>query len=85
VRRVSYTLRHTYDEPVEIGSEYVEGDFEDFAGRWRFDDAGEGRTRACLEVRIDPGLPLPRPVLAMVNRRVLRTAVEDLARRLEAA
>src|SRR3954454_11447795 len=36
-KRVRYRLRQRYDEPARIGSEYLGGDFRDFAGEWRFE------------------------------------------------
>ena len=36
VKRVHYRLRQVYDEPHRLGSEYLGGDFRDFAGEWRF-------------------------------------------------
>jgi ribosome-associated toxin RatA of RatAB toxin-antitoxin module len=84
LRRVRYTLRHEYDEPREIGSEYIDGDFKCFEGRWRFDPAGDGVTRLRFDLRIDPGLPVPARFQRMLHERVLRSAVEDLRKRLEA-
>lgn len=83
LRRVGYTLRHVYDRPHEIGSEYVEGDFECFEGRWSFRPAGDGRTNVRFDLRIDPGLPIPGPIQKMLSDRVLKTSVEDLRKRLE--
>ena len=83
LRRVRYSLRHIYDAPREIDSEYLGGDFRCFEGRWRFDPAGPGRTSARFDLRIDPGLPIPGRIQRMLNERVLRSAVEDLRKRLE--
>jgi ribosome-associated toxin RatA of RatAB toxin-antitoxin module len=82
LRRVRYSLRHIYDAPNEIDSEYLEGDFNCFEGRWRFDPAADGTTRARFDLRIDPGLPIPGRIQRMLNERVLRSAVEDLRKRL---
>lgn len=83
IRRVRYTLRHVYDPPREIDSDYVGGDFDCFEGRWRFERNGDGTTRARFDLRIDPGLPIPGRIQRMLNERVLRSAVEDLRKRLE--
>ena len=61
VKRVHYRLRQVYDEPHRLGSEYLGGDFRDFAGEWRFAPLDGNRTRAELDLRIDPGLLRPRP------------------------
>ena len=83
LRCVKYVLRHDYDAPHRIGSSYVEGDFECFEGQWEFEPAGAGQTTARFDLRIDPGLPLPGRITKMLNDRVLRSAVEDLRKRLE--
>ncbi len=78
---VHYTLRHAYEEPRRISSSYVEGDFRDCRGQWTFEDLGGVRTRACFELEIDPGRIMPRPVVKMLNSRVMKGSVEDLRRR----
>ena len=83
LRSVTYRLRHTYDPPNEIGSEYLEGDFNCFEGRWRFEPDRGGRTRVHLDLRIDPGLPIPGRIQKMLNDRVLKSSVEDLRKHLE--
>lgn len=85
LRSVTYRLRHSYDPPKEIGSEYLGGDFNCFEGRWRFAPAGTGRTVVHLDVRIDPGLPIPARLQKVLNNRVLRSSVEDLRKHLEGA
>lgn len=77
---VHYTLRHTYDEPRRISSVYVEGDFRDCSGQWTFKPAGEGRTEVRFELRIDPGRAIPKPIVKMMNRQVMKGSVEDLRR-----
>ena len=83
VRTFKYRLRCIYDEPSKIDSEYLDGPFRDFAARWQFDAAADGGTRATVEVRLDPGRLVPRPVARMVEDAVLGRAVEDLKRRVE--
>ena len=80
VKRVKYRLRQVYDEPARIGSEYLGGDFRDFAGEWRFVDLGHGRTRAELDLRIDPGRFVPGPVRAAIADAVMRRSLADLQR-----
>jgi ribosome-associated toxin RatA of RatAB toxin-antitoxin module len=83
IRRVTYTLRHTYERPNRIFSEYVEGDFRRFEGDWSLTDLDGGRCKARLWLRIDPGLPLPGRIVRMLQGRVLNTAVEELRTHLE--
>jgi ribosome-associated toxin RatA of RatAB toxin-antitoxin module len=84
-KRVRYRLRQVYDEPARIGSEYLAGDFRDFAGEWRFVAVGGGRTRAELDLRIDPGRFVPGPVRAAIGDAVMRRALSDLKRYLDSS
>ena len=78
VRTVRYTLRQIYDEPHRLGSEYLGGDFRDFGGEWRFQSIADGRTRAELDLRIDPGRFVPGIVRTAIADAVMRRAVRDL-------
>ena len=80
VKRVRYRLRQVYDAPVRIGSAYLGGDFRDFAGEWRFIALDDGRTRAELDLRIDPGRFVPGPVRAAIADAVMRRSLADLKR-----
>ena len=83
VKRVRYRLRQVYDEPRRIGSEYLGGDFRAFEGEWRFEPLADGRTRAELDLRIDPGRLVPGPLRALIADAVMRRALSDLQRHLE--
>lgn len=85
VRRVRYRIRQTYDgAPHRIGSEYVEGDFRDFGGEWRFVEAdGGARTRVELDLTIDPGRFVPGPVRSLIADAVMRRALADLKAHVE--
>jgi ribosome-associated toxin RatA of RatAB toxin-antitoxin module len=85
VRTFRYRLRCLYDEPQAIDSIYVDGPFRDFSARWRFEPIGSSpdRTNAVVEVRLDPGRLVPRPVARIVEDALLGRAVEDLKRRVE--
>jgi ribosome-associated toxin RatA of RatAB toxin-antitoxin module len=85
VKTVRYRLRQVYDEPRLVGSEYLGGDFRDFAGEWRFEPIDGGRTRAELDLRIDPGRLVPRPLRAAIGDAVMRRSLRDLKRYVEAA
>jgi ribosome-associated toxin RatA of RatAB toxin-antitoxin module len=78
LRTVRYTLRQVYEEPHRLGSEYLGGDFRDFAGEWRFEPVGDGRTRAELDLRIDPGRFVPGIVRTAIADAVMRRALRDL-------
>jgi ribosome-associated toxin RatA of RatAB toxin-antitoxin module len=79
-KTVRYRLRQVYDEPRRVGSEYLGGDFRDFAGEWRFLPIDGGRrTRAELDLRIDPGRFVPGPLRRAISDAVMRRALSDLA------
>ena len=78
VKTVRYRLRQLYDEPHRVGSEYLGGDFRDFAGEWRFESLGERRTRAELDLRIDPGRFVPGVLRKAIADAVMRRALRDL-------
>ena len=42
VKTMRYTLRHSYEEPHRITGEYLDGDFEDFAGEWLMEETASG-------------------------------------------
>jgi ribosome-associated toxin RatA of RatAB toxin-antitoxin module len=84
LRTVRYRLRHVYDEPTWIGSEYLGGDFRRFEGDYALNDTGDGTTHIEFHLRIDPGLRVPGPVAKMLNEAVMGRALEDLKQRVEA-
>jgi ribosome-associated toxin RatA of RatAB toxin-antitoxin module len=84
VKTVRYRLRQVYDEPARLGSEYLGGDFRNFTGEWRFNDAGAGRTHVELELDIDPGRFLPGPVKSAIREFVMKSALRDLKKHVEA-
>jgi ribosome-associated toxin RatA of RatAB toxin-antitoxin module len=85
VKTVRYRLRQIYDEPRRLASEYLGGDFRDFSGEWRFVPVDDGRTRAELDLQIDPGRFVPGPVRGVIADAVMRRALRDLKTHLEAA
>jgi ribosome-associated toxin RatA of RatAB toxin-antitoxin module len=84
-KTVRYRLRQLYDEPHRVASEYLGGDFRDFGGEWRFEPLSSGRTRAELDLRIDPGRFVPGPLRAAIADAVMRRALHDLKAHLEHA
>ncbi len=85
VKTVRYRLRQVYDEPARLASEYLGGDFRDFSGEWRFVALGGGRTRAELDLQIDPGRLVPAPVRSLIADAVMRRALRDLKTHVESA
>jgi ribosome-associated toxin RatA of RatAB toxin-antitoxin module len=84
-KTVRYRLRQVYDEPRRLASEYLGGDFRDFAGEWRFEPRDDGGTHAELELRIDPGRFVPGPLRSAIADAVMRRALRDLKRHVERA
>lgn len=84
VRTVRYRLRQIHEPPHRLASEYLGGDFRAFAGEWRFERLPDGRTRAHLELAIDPGRFVPRPIRALISEAVMARAVADLKVHVEA-
>ena len=84
LKTVRYRLRQVYDEPHRLASEYLGGDFRDFCGEWRFESLdGGARTRAELDLRIDPGRFVPGIVRKAISDAVIRRALGDLKARFE--
>ena len=84
VRKVRYRLRQTYEPPNAVRSEYLGGDFRDFAGEWRFLAVAGSRTRVELDLHIDPGRLVPRPLRAVISDAVMGRALRDLKQHVEA-
>jgi len=83
LKTVRYRLRQIYDEPRCLASEYLSGDFRDFHGEWRFEPLADGGTRVELDLRIDPGRMVPRPLRSVIADAVMRRALSDLKLYLE--
>ena len=82
LRVVRYRLRHTYDEPRSIGSEYLEGDFKQFAGDYEFTDH-DGVTDVEFRLRIDPGFSVPGRIARMLGQAVMGKSLQDVKARVE--
>src|SRR5215213_6030642 len=63
VRKVDYTLDYSYEEPIRIEWDFVEGNGINGAdGHYLFEDLGGDRTRATYKLGLEVGIPLPGPV-----------------------
>ena len=82
LRTVRYRLRHSYDEPSWIGSEYAGGDFRHFAGDYRLGESADG-TRVTFRLEIDPGMTIPAPLAKLLGETVVGRALQDLKSRVE--
>ncbi len=84
LRTVTYRPRHRYDEPRSIVSEYAGGDFRDMDGEYRLEDRSERGAYVTFRLRIDPGFRIPGRISRMLEDRVMRRALSDLKRHVEA-
>lgn len=85
VRRVSYTLEYSYEEPRAVSWDFVEGDPKSVEGEFLFEEQGDGTTLATYALRLDAGVWIPGPLAKILNDQVMKRAVEDLKRRVEPA
>ncbi|HEX2232565.1 MAG TPA: SRPBCC family protein [Thermoleophilaceae bacterium] len=87
VKTVKALLRFSYDEPTGIRWEQEKGDVKSLVGWWKFDDLGEGRTRATYGLDVDPGrmlgMLLRGPVEGQVRDFLLGGFAEGLKRKAE--
>ncbi|HEX8104812.1 MAG TPA: SRPBCC family protein [Solirubrobacteraceae bacterium] len=83
-------LRFAYDEPRGMTWERESGDLKALDGAWRFEDLGDGRTRATysLDIGLNRALSLvaktvQAPARARVEALLAHRPVEGLKRRAE--
>ena len=55
VRTLKSTLRFSYDEPNGLSWIQEDGDMKSVEGSWKFEDLGDGRTRATYWMEVDLG------------------------------
>jgi uncharacterized membrane protein len=88
VKTVKALLRFSYDEPTGIRWQQEKGDVKSLVGWWKFDDLGEGRTRATYGLDVDPGrmlgMLLRGPIEGQVRDFLLGGFAEGLKRKAEA-
>lgn len=86
-RSTSYTLAYDYaDAPGRIGWSLIEGDLQrELDGNYHLSAStdGTGRTDILYELSIDLMVPIPGFVKRRAESRIVRTALEDLRRRVE--
>ena len=82
VKRLSYTLDYSYEEPHMLTWEFVEGDVRDIDGEFVLEDQGDGTTLATYGLRIDAGMWMPGKIASILNDQVMQRSVEDLKARV---
>ncbi len=83
VRRISYTLDYSYEEPHMVTWEFVAGDVGDIEGEFVLEDRGDGTTLATYGLHIDPGTWPPGKIASILDDRVMQRSIEDLKARVE--
>jgi uncharacterized membrane protein len=87
VKSVSALLRFSYSPPTEIRWVQEKGDTKSLEGWWKFEDLGDGRTRASYGLATDPGrmlgMLLRGPAEAKVRDFLLGGAAEGLKKKAE--
>ena len=87
VKSVRARLRFSYEPTERIRWVQEKGDTKSLEGSWRFEDLGEGRTRATYGLSSDPGrmlgMLLRGPVEGQVRNFLLGGAAEGLKEKAE--
>lgn len=87
VKTVKSRLRFAYAPPTRIDCRQEKGDVKALTGRWSFEDAGGGRTRATYALEVDPGrmlgMLLRGPAVDRVREVLVVQAAEELKQRAE--
>lgn len=79
---LAYTLRmHADADAGTLAWSLVEGDFRVNRGSWRFEPAGEGRSRVTYEVEVAPNVRVPKAVL----RQLSQAGLEGVMKAVRAA
>ncbi|HEV8425371.1 MAG TPA: SRPBCC family protein [Actinomycetes bacterium] len=82
----AYTLAYRY-QPKDAGVSwtYVEGTLEDLAGAYILEPTLDGTTRVTYRLEVELGVPLPGLVKRQAARQIVRSALNDLKRRVESS
>jgi ribosome-associated toxin RatA of RatAB toxin-antitoxin module len=85
VLTAAYTLAYRY-APRDAGVSwtYVEGTLEDLSGSYTLQPATDGGTAVTYRLDVELGMPLPGLVKRQAARQIVRSALGDLKRRVEA-
>lgn len=77
VKTMKYTLRRSYEEPDRVTGQYLDGDFEDFAGEWLMEETANGEIKVTFTVGIDPGTWVPGQIARTLNQRSCASPSSD--------
>ena len=80
----AYTLAYRYQaRDAGVSWTYVEGTLEDLSGAYTLEPAADGATRVTYRLQVALGMPLPGLVKRQAARQIVRSALDDLKRRVE--
>jgi ribosome-associated toxin RatA of RatAB toxin-antitoxin module len=80
----AYTLAYRY-RPKDAGVSwtYVEGTLQGLQGSYTLEPTGDGATRVTYLLEVELGMPLPGLVRRRAAKQIVRSALNDLKRRVE--
>jgi hypothetical protein len=88
VRTLKSRLRFSYDKPNGLSWKQEKGDLSDVEGGWRFEDLGEGRTKATYSLRVDLGrmlgMVIRGPLVGLMKGQLIDTMPDKLKGYVEA-
>jgi ribosome-associated toxin RatA of RatAB toxin-antitoxin module len=84
IRELTYTLQYDYsDAPEGFSWTLVDGDVKKLDGSYVFDEFDDV-TEVRYEMEIDPGFPVPGFLKKQAEKQIVRSALQDLKKRVEA-
>lgn len=85
IKRISYELSYTYDEPHRLEWAAIPGpDIRAMDGYYEFVALDDGGTRVIYALRADPAFPIPGFIRRQVEKQIVTTALRELKRHTEA-
>jgi ribosome-associated toxin RatA of RatAB toxin-antitoxin module len=82
---VNYTLSYTYTD-TSLRWTMVEGDkVKRNEGSYELTDQGDGTTLVEYDLEVEPGIKVPSMLRKQASKRIVRTALEGLKRRVESS
>ena len=88
VKTLKSILRFSYDPPTGLQWRQEEGDLNGVEGSWVFEDLGEGRTKATIEMTFDLGrvlgMAIRGPLADLLRKQLVETMPGKLKTYVEA-
>jgi ribosome-associated toxin RatA of RatAB toxin-antitoxin module len=83
IREINYTLEYDYgNAPEGFSWSLVDGNIKKLDGSYTFDEFDDV-TEVRYEMEIDPGFPVPGFLKKQAEKQIVRSALEDLKKRVE--